>query len=77
MLSWLFGKLRRPTPAVVKTDAGILMRQFGNEAESLARKRATGAGPQQHARHWPARGKGNRLAWPEPESQNRVCVEWG
>jgi hypothetical protein len=61
MLSWLFGKLRRPTPAVVKTDAAILMRQFGNEAESLARKRATGAGPQQHARHWQLVAK--EIAW--------------
>jgi hypothetical protein len=58
MFSWLFGKLRRPTPAVVKTDAAILMRQFGHEAESLARKHATDAGPHQHARHWQLVAKG-------------------
>jgi hypothetical protein len=52
MFSQLFAKLRRPTPSVVKIDAAVLMRQFGDEAERLARKQASDAGPQQHARHW-------------------------
>jgi hypothetical protein len=46
--------LRRPIPPAVKTDAAVLLRHFGNEAESMARKHATDAGPRQRkrAKHW-------------------------
>lgn len=49
MFSRLLGRLT-PTPAVVKTDAAVLMRKFGDEAESVARKREVDAGA--HAKHW-------------------------
>jgi hypothetical protein len=44
VFSRLFGKFRRPTPPVVKTDAAVLLRHFGNVAESVARKHAADAG---------------------------------
>jgi hypothetical protein len=47
-------RLRRPTPPAVETDAAVLLRHFGDEAESMALKHATDAGPaaRERAKHW-------------------------
>jgi hypothetical protein len=47
-LPWVFSRifnLRRPIRPVVKTDAAVLLRHFGNDAESMARNTRLTPGP--------------------------------